>query len=92
MNRTLLKDVFVLDGMYYANDALQWICSNISNYSNSAMLELQSRSFENASVYDSREFKDQRRAQNNMIILFNSIVERGHDFAIKFIHNNLDLI
>lgn len=92
MNRTLLKDVFVLDGKYYANDALQWICSNISNYSNSKMLELQSRSFDDASVFDSKEFKEERRAQRNAITLFNCIVDRGYDFAIKFINNNVNLI
>jgi hypothetical protein len=92
MNRKILDGITVLDGMYYANDALQYICSNICSYSNTKMLEIQDKCFENKDLYESKEYMNMARLQDNFITLFNSIVSKGSEFSIKFIENNINLI
>jgi len=76
---------------------LQSICSKITDYNNHKMLELTEYIIDESRGDQERkenheelekEYKSMSNKQWLMIDMFNSIVDKGKDFAIEFINKN----
>lgn len=91
MNRDILKETFVQNGHSYANDALQTICEKLCQCHGTTYKTLDLLQRTDLSPEEETEKNRLTRNNRTMIALFDSIVEQGRDFAIKFIDANTHL-